>query len=105
MGVLNVGIGEWAVSKSIDDVIKTYALGSCVAVIIYDAKAKVGGLIHVALPDSSIDAEKGPYTAWVFCGFWFTPHDRRNEGSGSFPFRRLGKVGRGSLCNGFWRFF
>ncbi len=58
MGILTVGIGEWVVSTSKDDIIKTYALGSCVAVIIYDSKVNVGGLIHVALPDSSIDAER-----------------------------------------------
>lgn len=58
MAVLTVGIGEWAVSKNIEDVIKTYALGSCVAVIIYDVKTRVGGLIHVALPESIVDPER-----------------------------------------------
>lgn len=55
MGVITVGIGEWGVSKNAEDTIKTYALGSCVAVIIYDVKVKVGGLIHVALPESAVD--------------------------------------------------
>jgi chemotaxis protein CheD len=58
MAVLTVGIGEWAVSKNPEDVIKTYALGSCVAVIIYDVKTRVGGLIHVALPESMVDPER-----------------------------------------------
>ena len=55
MSVLTVGIGEWAVSKEKDDIIKTYALGSCVAVIIYDVKLGVGGMIHIALPESTVD--------------------------------------------------
>ncbi len=59
MGIITVGIGEWAVSKNPEDVIKTYALGSCVAVMIYDMKVKVGGMIHIALPDSSIDVARG----------------------------------------------
>lgn len=58
MAMLNVGIGEWAVSKDAEDVIKTYALGSCVAVMIYDSKVRVAGLIHVALPESSVDEER-----------------------------------------------
>jgi chemotaxis protein CheD len=37
----------------------TYALGSCIAVGIWDPAAKVGGLLHFMLPDSSIDRENG----------------------------------------------
>lgn len=58
MSMLTVGIGEWIVSKNPEDVIKTYALGSCVAVMIYDVKLAVGGMIHIALPEASIDIEK-----------------------------------------------
>jgi chemotaxis protein CheD len=53
-----VGIGEYAVSKDPESIIKTFALGSCVAVIMYDRIKKVGGLLHVALPDSKISSEK-----------------------------------------------
>lgn len=58
MAQLTVGIGEWAIASGADDVIKTYALGSCLAVIITDVKIGITGLIHIALPDSSIDPEK-----------------------------------------------
>jgi len=58
MATINVGIGEWAVSKRSEDILKTYALGSCVAVMIYDVKVRVGGLIHIALPDSSVDPQR-----------------------------------------------
>lgn len=58
MGVINVGIGEWAVSSELSDTLKTYALGSCVAVLIYDASRTIAGMIHIALPDSKVDAEK-----------------------------------------------
>ena len=53
-----VGIGEYAVSKNPNDVIKTFALGSCVAVIIYDKIKQIAGLIHIALPESKIAVEK-----------------------------------------------
>lgn len=58
MSVINVGIGEWAVSTDPSDIIKTYALGSCLAVIIFDSKLGIAGLIHIALPDSTIDPAK-----------------------------------------------
>ncbi len=58
METLTVGIGEWMVSSNPGALIKTYALGSCVAVIIWDAKVRLGGMIHVALPDSSVDSRK-----------------------------------------------
>lgn len=58
MGLVNIGIGEWAVSRAASDTLKTYALGSCVAVIIYDSIRSIAGMIHIALPDSRVDAER-----------------------------------------------
>lgn len=58
MKVHTVGIGEWVVSTDPSDEIKTYALGSCVAVIIIDVKLHIAGMIHIALPDSTIDTAK-----------------------------------------------
>lgn len=53
-----VGVGEFAASNNPDEVIKTFALGSCVAVIFLHKPSRMVGLIHVALPDSSISPEK-----------------------------------------------
>ncbi len=58
MSTLHVGIGEYIISSNPEDVLKTYGLGSCVAVMVYDKVEKMGALIHIALPDSSIDPEK-----------------------------------------------
>ena len=58
MKQINVGIGELAVSKNPEEKIKTFGLGSCVAVIVLDPKVRSVGLMHVALPDSSINPEK-----------------------------------------------
>lgn len=52
---LVVGIGESAVSASAGDVIVTHALGSCVAVCLFDPIARVAGLVHILLPDSTIN--------------------------------------------------
>jgi chemotaxis protein CheD len=53
-----IGIGEWAVSNHIHDMIKTYALGSCVAVTVYCRKRKAAGMVHIALP-APPDSEEG----------------------------------------------
>jgi chemotaxis protein CheD len=55
---LDVGIGDFQVSNDLTVEIKTYALGSCVALIAWDSEVRVGGLIHLALPDSSINQDK-----------------------------------------------
>lgn len=66
MSSLNVGIGEWVISQDPSATIKTYALGSCVAVILLDVKLAIAGLIHIALPDSTIDLEKARKTPGYF---------------------------------------
>jgi chemotaxis protein CheD len=58
MGIVNVGIGEWAVSGDAAETLKTYALGSCVAVLIFDTRLSIAGMIHIALPDSKVDAQR-----------------------------------------------
>lgn len=49
-----VGVGDMIVSNDPNDLIVTYALGSCLGLVIYDPVAKVGGMLHAMLPDSSI---------------------------------------------------
>jgi chemotaxis protein CheD len=59
-----VGVADCCISDDINDVLLTYALGSCIAVAIHDPVAKVGGLLHFMLPESSSDAlqcGKNPY--------------------------------------------
>ena len=53
-----VGIGEYHISNKPGEVIKTMALGSCVGIMIYAPKLKTAAMAHVALPDSSIGADK-----------------------------------------------
>jgi chemotaxis protein CheD len=58
MAKIIVGVGEWAVSGNADDEIKTFALGSCVALILLDPKTRIIGLAHFALPEARIDEKK-----------------------------------------------
>src|ERR1043166_6251386 len=53
-----VGVGEMGVSNNPSITLSTYALGSCVAVVVYEAIAKAGGLLHMMLPDSAISPAK-----------------------------------------------
>lgn len=55
---LVVGIGEMAVSNEVDDVIVTHALGSCIAVCIFDPVVSVAAMLHFLLPDSRINADR-----------------------------------------------
>jgi len=61
---LIVGVSDMKVSNDFESVLITYSLGSCIGITIYDNVARVGGLLHFMLPESSLDltkAEKNPY--------------------------------------------
>ncbi|RQG99680.1 chemotaxis protein CheD [Natrarchaeobius oligotrophus] len=47
---VQVGISELAVSEG-DDTLKSYGLGSCLAIALYDPDSEIGGLAHAMLPD------------------------------------------------------
>jgi chemotaxis protein CheD len=49
-----------------EDVLVTYALGSCLGLMIYDPVAKVGGLLHAMLPLSKINPEKAKANPFMF---------------------------------------
>lgn len=46
---IHINMGEMAVGKD-DTCIKTGGIGSCVVIVLYDEKAKVGGMAHAMLP-------------------------------------------------------
>ena len=66
MSALVVGISDCKVSQDAESVLVTYALGSCIAVTMYDPVSKVGGMLHYMLPESSIDAEKALQNPCMF---------------------------------------
>jgi chemotaxis protein CheD len=53
-----VGVGDLGASNTPGDVVKTLALGSCVAVVLLHPPTRTVGMVHVALPDSKINPEK-----------------------------------------------
>lgn len=54
MANIIVGIGGIGLSNNSGDIVKTYALGSCVALIFLAPKIHAVGMAHIALPDSSL---------------------------------------------------
>lgn len=61
-----VGIADMMVSAAPDDLIITYALGSCLGITIYDPVAQVGGMLHAMLPTCSTNPEKAQKNPLMF---------------------------------------
>ena len=66
MGDLIVGISDIKVSNNLNDTIVTYALGSCIGIAVYDPIARVGGMLHYMLPDSTLDERKAKENPAMF---------------------------------------
>ena len=52
-----VNIADMKVSNNPDELLVTYSLGSCVALAVYDPYTQMAGLIHIMLPESSIEKQ------------------------------------------------
>lgn len=46
-----IGVADCGISADEKDVLTTYALGSCIAVTLYDPVSRVGGMLHFLLPN------------------------------------------------------
>jgi chemotaxis protein CheD len=52
-----IGLGQSAVLQG-QGTLASYGLGSCVGVVLYDAGARVGGLVHVVLPAGQLSRDR-----------------------------------------------
>lgn len=59
-----IGLGELAVSNRAGDVLKTFALSSCVGLTMYSKRKRTAGMIHIVLPKPSEDLKKIPLSAY-----------------------------------------
>jgi chemotaxis protein CheD len=57
MEPIRVRLADYAVASG-DAIISTLGLGSCIAIAVYDAQARVGGLAHVLLPSESMSRDR-----------------------------------------------
>lgn len=91
--VVRVGIAEGAIAVSPQH-IRTNGLGSCVGVVLYDAKAAVCGLVHVMLPESPNTTKKVSQTKFADLGVpWL--RDRVIE-AGALESRLQAKIAGGA---------
>jgi chemotaxis protein CheD len=61
-----VGVADMAVSRDASKQIVTYALGSCIGVTLYDPVMKVGGMLHLMLPEAAQSPEKAAANPAMF---------------------------------------
>lgn len=51
-------VGEQDNSSLPEDHLKTFALGSCIGIVLLDPSTRTVGMLHAALPDSSVSPDK-----------------------------------------------
>jgi chemotaxis protein CheD len=66
MSQIVVGVADCRVTDNRENVLATYALGSCIAIAIHDPVAGIGGLLHFMLPESVIDRAKADTNPYMF---------------------------------------
>jgi len=54
---IRVKVADFAVARD-EQTLITIGLGSCVAIMLYDAAARIGGLAHTLLPDESMARDR-----------------------------------------------
>ena len=66
MKLVTIGIGGLEVSADPGAVLITHGLGSCIAVIAFAPRRKIGGMLHFQLPSSSLSAERAAESPGTF---------------------------------------
>jgi chemotaxis protein CheD len=66
VNLITIGIGGLDVTGEPSAVLITHGLGSCIAVIAYDPRRKIGGLLHFQLPSSSLSPERARMSPGTF---------------------------------------
>ena len=66
MSPVVVGVADCRISSDPQAVLVTYALESCIALMIHDPVAGVAGLLHFMLPESNLDPEKARQNPYMF---------------------------------------
>jgi chemotaxis protein CheD len=95
-----VGIADIRVSAGTDDSLITYGLGSCLGITIHDPIARVGGLLHIMLPDSSIDPVKARINPCMFADTGFPKLVDDCIAAGASQERMVLKAAGGSCARG-----
>lgn len=79
-GMIVVGIGACALARS-PVKIKTFGLGSCVSVTLYDRRERIGGLVHTMLPTISHSRTKDNPLKYTDSGIEYLVDEILKKGS------------------------
>jgi chemotaxis protein CheD len=63
---LVAGVADMVASNDAGAELVTYSLGSCLGIALYDPQVRVGGLLHLMLPTSSLDPAKAIRQPFMF---------------------------------------
>jgi chemotaxis protein CheD len=58
--MVSIGMGKMGVCRSEDDGLYALGLGSCIGLAVLDRGARIGGLAHIVLPESSPEEGEEP---------------------------------------------
>ena len=92
---LIVGISDWKVGRG-DDIIVTYALGSCIGTCLYDKLSGIAGLSHIMLPDSTAIID-GNQTRMKFADTALPDMVERMKAMGASPLNLRAKIAGGAV--------
>jgi chemotaxis protein CheD len=59
-------MADCRIGRAAGQVVATYALGSCIGLAVHDTATGVGGILHLMLPDSTMNPARGEENPWVF---------------------------------------
>ena len=96
MKAITVNVGDCRVSNDRESELVTYALGSCIAVTVYDPEIHVAGLLHFMLPDSTISLGRAKQNPFMFADTGIPLLFRRAYELGSERHRLIIRVAGGA---------
>ena len=63
---LTIGVADMKVSNEPETTLVTYSLGSCLGIVVYDPAVKVGGLLHIMLPEVNEDRNSKGFNPYKY---------------------------------------
>lgn len=105
---ISVNIGEMKLAKDPKQILVAHGLGSCVAVVCYCPISKIGGMIHIILPELNSAAISGELpTKYANCGVPLLIEEMVKAGAKKFALKvkiaggakMLASVGVGTMFN------
>ena len=89
---ITIGIADMKMAKG-SGMLVTYALGSCIGICLYDAKVKLGALIHIMLP---LNMETGRTHAMKYADTGIRETVKMMEAKGADRSRLTAKIAGGA---------